>query len=165
MLACDDEGLMSLRFDVSEREASDHPILEESAKWLDVYFSGGVPDFTPSLKLKGTAFQLRVWDFLRSIPYGHTMTYGRIAQALSCGSAQAVGQAVGHNPIAIILPCHRVIGSDGSLTGYSGGIERKSTLLKIEGITTKKITSPQSGRLYTFPSPRASREHNACTAR
>ena len=138
VLACDDEGLMSLRFDDAEHEASDHPTLEDSAKWLDVYFSGGVPDFTPPLNLKGTAFQLRVWDFLRSIPYGHTTTYGRIAQELSCGSSQAVGQAVGHNPLAIIIPCHRVIGSDGSLTGYAGGTERKSALLKLEGITPKK---------------------------
>ena len=138
VLACDDEGLMSLGFDDAEHESSSHPVLDEAKKWLDVYFSGGVPDFTPPLNLKGTAFQLRVWDFLRSIPYGHTMTYGRIAQALSCGSAQAIGQAVGHNPIAIIIPCHRVLGSDGSLTGYSGGIERKTALLKLEGITAKK---------------------------
>ena len=137
MLECDDEGLVSLGFDDAEHESSSHPVLDEAKKWLDVYFLGGVPDFRPPMNLKGTAFQLRVWDFLRSIPYGHTITYGRIAQELSCGSAQAIGQAVGHNPIAIIIPCHRVLGSDGSLTGYSGGIERKATLLKIESITAK----------------------------
>ena len=138
MLVCDDEGLMYLRFDDDEHKASSHPVLDEARKWLDVYFSGGVPDFRPPMNLKGTAFQLRVWDFLRSIPYGHTTTYGRIAQALSCGSAQAVGQAVGKNPITIIIPCHRVLGSDGSLTGYAGGLDRKAALLKIESITAKK---------------------------
>ena len=133
MLACDDEGLTGLRFSDSEQTASMHPILDEARKWLDVYFSGQVPDFTPPLNLKGTAFQLRVWKFLLTIPYGHTTTYGETASLLSCKSAQAIGQAVGRNPAAIIVPCHRVIAVDGSLAGYSAGLWRKEALLRLEG--------------------------------
>lgn len=133
MLACDDEGLTDLCFAAPERITFKHPILDEARKWLDVYFSGQVPNFTPPLNLKGTAFQLRVWGFLRTIPYGHTTTYGKMASLLSCKSAQAIGQAVGRNPVAIIVPCHRVIGVDGSLTGYAAGLERKEALLRLEG--------------------------------
>ena len=133
MLVCDEEGLMSLSFDDHENEASDYPILEEAVKWLNVYFSGQVPDFTPPLKIKGTTFQLRVWECLRKIPYGHTTTYKAIAQELSCRSTQAIGQAVSRNPIALIIPCHRVIAVDGSLRGYAGGLERKAALLRLEG--------------------------------
>lgn len=114
------------------------PILEEAEKWLDIYFGGNAPEFTPPLDLQGSEFCREVWDILMRIPYGKTVTYGDIARmlaekkGLAKMSAQAVGGAVGHNKISLIIPCHRVIGSDGSLTGYSGGIEKKAALLALE---------------------------------
>ncbi len=114
------------------------PIFLQTARWLDNYFSGKEPDFTPNIVMKGTPFQMAVWDILRTIPYGQTMTYGQIAAKLAQQtgikkmSAQAVGGAVGRNPISIIVPCHRVVGADGSLTGYAGGIDRKRGLLRLE---------------------------------
>lgn len=113
-------------------------IFEEARRWLDVYFSGRKPDFTPPTAPAGTAFQQSVWEILRTIPYGQTVTYGaiarRIEQNTGCRmSAQAVGGAVGRNPISILIPCHRVIGADGSLTGYAGGIDKKERLLRWEG--------------------------------
>ena len=102
------------------------------------YFGGVIPDFTPALNLKGTAFRKAVWKILLTIPYGRTMTYGeiadRIAEETGGGrmSAQAVGGAVGHNPVSLIVPCHRVIGSDGRMTGYAGGIDKKVRLLRME---------------------------------
>ena len=115
------------------------PIFEEALRWLDVYFSGRKPDFTPPTAPAGTAFQQSVWEILRTIPYGETTTYGaiarRIEQNTGCRmSAQAVGGAVGRNPISILIPCHRVIGADGSLTGYAGGLDKKAYLLRIEEI-------------------------------
>ncbi len=113
-------------------------VFDETKEWLDCYFGGNNPSFMPEILLKGTAFQMEVWDILKTIPYGETMTYGEIARiiakkhGISRMSAQAVGQAVGHNPIGIIVPCHRVIGSNGSLTGYAGGLDRKKKLLAIE---------------------------------
>lgn len=107
---------------------SDHPILLSAEKWLHIYFSGQNPDFMPPLAPQGTAFQLRVWDALKTIPYGATITYGQILP----GSARAVGAAVGRNPISLFIPCHRVVGAKGSLTGYAGGIERKMFLLRLE---------------------------------
>lgn len=109
-------------------------VFEETVRWLDTYFSGQAPDFTPPMRLEGTAFQQSVWEILRAIPYGTTRTYGQIATQLGRMSAQAVGGAVGHNPIALIIPCHRVIGADGSLTGYAAGLNRKSWLLRHEHI-------------------------------
>ena len=115
------------------------PAFADTCRWLDLYFAGRVPDFTPPLSLNGTAFQNAVWDILRTIPYGQTTTYGEIAgqivklQGVAKMSAQAVGGALGHNPIAIIVPCHRVIGKDGRLTGYTGGLQRKEWLLRHEG--------------------------------
>ncbi|MFC2500283.1 MAG: methylated-DNA--[protein]-cysteine S-methyltransferase [Selenomonas noxia] len=113
-------------------------IFEEARRWLDVYFSGRKPDFTPPTAPAGTAFQQSVWEILRTIPYGQTVTYGaiarRIEQNTGCRmSAQAVGGAVGRNPISILIPCHRVIGADGSLTGYAGGLDKKERLLQWEG--------------------------------
>ena len=113
-------------------------IFEEARRWLDVYFSGRKPDFMPALAPHGTAFQQSVWEILRTIPYGQTVTYGaiarRIEQNTGCRmSAQAVGGAVGRNPISILIPCHRVIGADGSLTGYAGGLDKKERLLQWEG--------------------------------
>ena len=112
----------------------DHlPIFKETRRWLDIYFAGKVPDFTPALSLRASDFRRQVWEILLSIPYGHTMTYGEIARQIGKPDAsQAVGSSVGHNPISLIIPCHRVIGADGSLTGYAGGIERKRWLLGIE---------------------------------
>ena len=115
-----------------------HPILDEAGRWLDLYFAGKIPDFMPKLSPQGTPFQKEVWGILRTIPYGKTMTYGEIAKIIAARrgvsqmSAQAVGGAVGHNPITIFIPCHRVMGADGKLTGYAGGIEKKRALLDLE---------------------------------
>lgn len=116
------------------------PVLGNVVSWLDAYFAGGKPSLeNMPLSPQGTDFQLSVWRVLRSIPYGKTSTYGTIARQLSdelgCNvSPRAVGNAVGHNPISIIVPCHRVVGADGSLTGYAGGLERKKYLLQLEGV-------------------------------
>ncbi len=107
-------------------------VFEETCRWLDLYFSGIKPDFTPSLNPQGSLFQQKVWRELLAIPYGQTTTYGAIAKHINCRSAQAVGQAIHRNPIAIIIPCHRVIGADGSLTGYASGLDIKQQLLAIE---------------------------------
>lgn len=120
-----------------------HPLpyaLSESIRWLDIYFAGKNPKFMPPLHLTGTTFQMEVWENLKKIPYAETTTYGEIAsiiakqRRISSMSAQAVGNAVGHNPISIIVPCHRVLGANGALTGYAGGIERKKALLMLEQI-------------------------------
>lgn len=146
-LASDGEALTGLWFDgqthfaatlSAEHAEQNLPIFSEAAKWLDVYFSGRKPDFIPLLHVKTSAFRAAVWEILLSIPYGETLTYGEIASraAERSGkqrmSSQAVGGAVGHNPISLIIPCHRVIGADGSLTGYAGGLERKKRLLALE---------------------------------
>lgn len=116
------------------------PVFAETKKWLDLYFQGKEPDFTPQLSLKGSPFRMTVWEILLAIPYGQTITYGEIAARIAAQkgiphmSAQAVGGAVGHNPISIIVPCHRVVGTNGSLTGYAGGIDKKMELLKLEKV-------------------------------
>lgn len=142
LLAADETGLTGLWFegqkyfpsflgvDYQEKET---PVLTETARWLDVYFSGKDPDILPPLHPQGSPFRQAVWDILLTIPRGQTMTYGEIARRLGVHSAQAVGGAVGHNPISILIPCHRVVGSDGSLTGYAGGFDRKTRLLQLEG--------------------------------
>lgn len=120
-------------------EERELPVFNETKRWLDIYFQGKSPDFTPMISYHTTSFRQQVWEILIKIPYGETMTYGEIADMLAEErgifkmSAQAVGGAVGHNVIAIIIPCHRVIGRDGSLTGYAGGIEKKKRLLRLEG--------------------------------
>ena len=146
-LGSDGKALTGLWFDGQEHYAvtlpsqAEHrrlPVFDETCRWLDIYFSGCAPDFTPELALHGTPFRKAVWDILLTIPFGKTMSYGEIAEILarqrgiSRMSAQAVGGAVGHNPVSIIVPCHRVVGADGSLTGYAGGLERKARLLEIE---------------------------------
>ncbi|MDR0683740.1 MAG: methylated-DNA--[protein]-cysteine S-methyltransferase [Spirochaetaceae bacterium] len=116
------------------------PIFENIQNWLDIYFSGSAPDFTPPLMPKGTPYQKSVWDELCKIPYGKTRTYGDLAKQFELQnegrptSARAIGGAVGHNPISILIPCHRVMGQSGNLTGYAGGIDKKIKLLKLEGI-------------------------------
>lgn len=127
------------------------PVFDLTAQWLDIYFSGRCPDFTPPLCLQGTDFRRDVWRLLLKVPYGTTTTYKQLAQQLAAAkhktamAAQAVGSAVGHNPVSIIVPCHRVIGINGSLTGYAGGLGRKLALLKLEGINTAALTLPTKG--------------------
>ena len=127
------------------------PVFEQTKSWLDIYFSGKKPDFTPPLEPVGSEFRREVWELLLSIPYGRTVTYAELAAAiaerrsLSHMSAQAVGGAVGHNPISIIIPCHRVVGSGGSLTGYAGGIDRKIRLLSLEGADMSRLYVPAKG--------------------
>lgn len=120
-------------------ERAELPVFGQTKKWLDVYFGGGEPAFTPAVALRGSEFQIAVWNVLSAIPYGKTVTYGEIAKNLTAvtgrkTSARAVGSAVGRNPVSIIVPCHRVLGADGSLTGYAGGVERKRELLRLEGV-------------------------------
>ena len=111
----------------------DLDIFKKATKWLDDYFDGLNPEIDFKLNPQGSDFRLMVWRILTEIPYGETITYGEIASKISpTMSAQAVGSAVGHNPIAILIPCHRVMGADGKLTGYAGGFERKLELLKLE---------------------------------
>ncbi len=144
-LASDGEALTGLWFVgqkyyasalTGENERRELPVFSETRRWLDMYFAGDKPDFTPKLDPKGSEFRRKVWDALLEIPYGETVTYGKLAKKLGCRSARAVGGAVGHNPISVIIPCHRVLGSDGSLTGYAGGTDRKRGLLSIEKINT-----------------------------
>lgn len=112
----------------------DLPVFMQARGWLDRYFAGERPEASElPLAPQGSVFRQRVWAILCEIPYGRTMTYGEIAGRLSCKSAQAIGGAVGHNPISIIIPCHRVLGSSGSLTGYAGGVDKKIWLLRHEG--------------------------------
>lgn len=146
-MASDGEALTGLWFDGQkhfalyldkEHEEKDLPVFEKAKKWLDIYFSGKEPEFQLPLKFTGSSFQNEVWEILYTIPYGQTKTYGEIAKELATRrgisrmSAQAVGGAVGKNEISIIVPCHRVVGSNGSLTGYAGGIDKKIELLKLE---------------------------------
>jgi len=109
-------------------------VIRDTNHWLDIYFSGRQPDFTPAYRMEGlTPFRKAVLDVVREIPFGRTMTYGEIAKRLNVRSAQAVGGAVGWNPICLIVPCHRVMGANGNLTGYGGGLPNKIALLKLEG--------------------------------
>ena len=158
MLAADGTGLRGLWFDgqkyfardlSAERIEQNTPALTEAKRWLDIYFAGKEPDFLPPLHPTGSAFRQSVWEILLKIPYGQTITYGDIARQLAAKrglanmSAQAVGGAVGHNEISVIIPCHRVVGANGSLTGYAGGIDKKIFLLKHEGIDTEKFYVPR----------------------
>jgi methylated-DNA-[protein]-cysteine S-methyltransferase len=128
----------------------DYPVFEALRMWLASYFSGA--DWGPELRLapRGTPFQKAIWDILLRIPFGQTTTYGAIAKevaaerGLSSMSAQAIGGAVGHNPISILIPCHRVVGSNRSLTGYAGGLDKKDALLQIERADRIKIFSKHS---------------------
>ena len=132
-------GLLKRRLDCAEHDV---PVFRETRRWLDIYFSGRQPDFTPRYRMVSlTPFRREVVDAMRAVPFGATATYGDIAAALAKKhgiakmSAQAVGGAVGWNPICIIVPCHRVVGAGHSLTGYGGGITNKVRLLSLEGLT------------------------------
>ena len=125
-------------------------VLADARAWLDRYFAGEEPAQLPALAARGTDFQQRVWAQLRTIPYGSTRTYGQIADAVEAQtghrcSARAVGGAVGRNPIGIIVPCHRVVGADGSLTGYAAGTDRKTRLLRLEGVRLPDLGVDQDG--------------------
>ena len=159
-LACDDEAITGLWFEDSrhfgntlpdETEAKQHPLLDEAGRWLDIYFSGQEPDFLPPLRYGSTKFRKTVDDIMLTIPYGKTMTYGEIAArvardwGLEKMSAQAVGGAVGSNPISIMIPCHRVVGTNGSLTGYGGRMWRKVKLLELEKVDMSNLYVPKKG--------------------
>lgn len=126
-------------------------VFEKACDWLKIYFSGEEPSFTPDLRLKGSRFRHRVWDILLKIPYGEVITYKEIADKVALEknvesmSAQAVGGAVAHNPISLIIPCHRVVGANGSLTGYAGGIDKKIKLLELEKIKTDRFFISKNG--------------------
>lgn len=127
------------------------PILSQAVRWLDIYFSGKAPSFTPPLAMETTPFRRAVWEIMLTIPFGKTMTYGEIAEIIAKHrginrmSAQAVGGAVGHNSISLIIPCHRVVGTNGSLTGYAGGIDKKIKLLTLEKADMTSLFVPKSG--------------------
>ena len=148
LLAADDGGLMGAWFygqryfarglEGAEKDVeAETPVLAAARRWLDAYFAGerpGVADLP--LAPRGTAFQRRVWGALLAIPYGETRTYGELAAELG-SSPRAIGTAVGRNPISVIIPCHRVVGAGGSLTGYAGGLDRKQALLELEQTATQ----------------------------
>ena len=135
-----------------ERGAKHLPVFDQTRRWLDIYFSGKAPDFTPPLAMKTTDFRRQVWEILLTIPFGRTMTYGAIAEIMARRrglprmSAQAVGGAVGHNAISLIIPCHRVIGANGNLTGYGGGIDKKIRLLELEGVDMSGLFIPKNAQ-------------------
>ena len=151
-LASDGEKLSGLWFEgqkyygstlSEENEQRKLLIFEQTGQWLDTYFSGQQPDFTPPLSMQDTPFRRAVWEILLKIPYGQTMTYGAIAKEIAGQmSAHAVGGAVGHNPISLSIPCHRVVGANGSLTGYAGGIDKKVRLLTLERADMSKFFIP-----------------------
>ena len=142
--------LDSLREETQEN--SDSVVLNQTKEWLERYFKGEEPAISElRLAPQGSEFRKAVWKILCEIPYGRVITYGEITKKVAAGqglahmSAQAVGGAVGHNPISIIIPCHRVVGTDGSLTGYAGGIEKKKKLLSHEGVSLDKLYVPKKG--------------------
>ena len=162
LLAADETGLTGLWFDGGKYFAdnlpkdylqAETPILAETVRWLEIYFSGRQPDFLPPMHPVGTPFRKMVWEILLQIPYGETTTYGEIAQKMSekMGiqrmSAQAVGGAVGHNEISIIIPCHRVVGANGNLTGYAGGLDKKMALLQLEGVDMRQFFVPNKVKI------------------
>ena len=159
-LACDEEAVIGLWFNgqkyfgniLPEQPAEKEcPLFADARRWLDIYFSGKAPDFLPPLRYDSTPFRRQVCDIMLTIPYGGTMTYGEIAAEVARQrgaekmSAQAVGGAVGHNPISLMIPCHRVVGTNGSLTGYAGGISRKVKLLELERANMDRFFVPKKG--------------------
>lgn len=157
-LATDEVGVVGLWFKDAkyyaycldkENEPRETPVLKELKRWLDLYFKGIEPDFTPPIHMIGTPFQLEVWNILKEIPYGKTTTYKEIADKIAKNrgaermSAQAVGTAVGKNNISLLVPCHRVVGTNNSLAGYAGGIDRKMYFLKLEGSYKEEYFVPK----------------------
>ena len=160
LLAADETGLTGLWFEGEkfyalsldpEHEERETPIFAITRRWLDIYFSGHEPDFMPPVHMIGSEFRRCVWELLLQIPYGTAVTDGDLARqvarrrGLRRMSAQAVGGAVGHNEISIIVPCHRVVGTNGSLTGYAGGVDKKRRLLELEGVDMEKFFVPARG--------------------
>lgn len=143
LLTCREEGLTGLWMNRAPSEddcrRQDHPVFQETIKWLDSYFRGKDLPVTVPLCLEGTPFRQQVWQLLQTIPYGESRSYGELARQMAANlgkenmSAQAIGQAVGSNPVSILIPCHRVVGAKGQLTGYAGGIDKKIWLLRHEG--------------------------------
>lgn len=160
LLAADEIGLTGLWFEgqkyfadnlPAERAERETETLALAKRWLDIYFAGKEPDFMPPLHPVGSPFRRAVWELLLEIPYGQTTTYGELSRRLAAKmgiahmSAQAVGGAVGHNGISIIIPCHRVVGTDGSLTGYAGGVDKKVKLLELERVDMCGFFVPKKG--------------------
>lgn len=164
-LACDGEGqnLVGLwiqgqkyhgdTLPLAMEKRDDIPLFDDAKNWLDRYFSGQRPGVSElPLAPVGGAFRQEVWSILCEIPYGDLMTYGDIARKMAVRmgragmSSRAVGQAVGHNPLSIVIPCHRVVGSNGSLTGFSAGLEAKMKLLRLEGVDPSRFLAPAKGR-------------------
>lgn len=159
-LRSDGEALTGLWFaddkhygakDIAGAALADLDVFMQAEAWLAEYFAGREPKVSVPLKLQGSEFQMQVWRLLQDIPYGRFVTYGDIAKKIAAQkglarmSAQAVGGAVGHNPLCIIVPCHRVVGANGSLTGYGGGMWRKVRLLELEKVDMSKLTVPTKG--------------------
>lgn len=159
-LRSDGEALTGLWFaddkhygakDIAGAALADLDVFMQAEAWLAEYFAGREPKVSVPLKLQGSEFQMQVWRLLQDIPYGRLVTYGDIAKKIAAQkgvarmSAQAVGGAVGHNPLCIIVPCHRVVGANGSLTGYGGGMWRKVRLLELEKVDISKLTVPTKG--------------------
>lgn len=159
-IASDGSSLTGLWFDGQkyfaaslspEHEEKVLPVFEQTIEWLDCYFSGKNPGFMPEMHLESTPFRLSVWEILKKIPYGKIITYKDIAKeiarlnGLPSMLTQAVGNAVGHNPISIIIPCHRVVSCNGSLTGYAGGISKKIELLTLEQVDMTNLFVPKKG--------------------
>ena len=159
-LRSDGEALTGLWFaddkhygakDIAGAAMADLDVFMQAEAWLAEYFAGREPKVSVPLKLQGSEFQMQVWRLLQDIPYGRLVTYGDIAKKIAAQkgvarmSAQAVGGAVGHNPLCIIIPCHRVVGANSSLTGYGGGMWRKVRLLELEKVDMSKLTVPTKG--------------------
>lgn len=159
ILACDGTALTGVWFEgqkylslpADARPDEGQPVLIQAADWLDRYFAGERPSLEQlPLSPAGSPFRQAVWELLRQIPYGQVTTYKALAQTLAgrlgreTMSSQAVGGAVGHNPISVIIPCHRVVGTDGSLTGYAGGLDRKLALLRHEGTDLTRLSLPKT---------------------
>ena len=160
LLAACETGLTGLWFDGAKYYAcgldpnpveKNTPVFDQTKKWLDIYFSGREPDFMPPMHMIGSPFRLSIWKLLVQIPYGRTISYGELAKmaarekGIASMSPQAVGGAVGHNRISILIPCHRVIGANGSLTGYAGGVDKKERLLLLENVDMEKLFVPSKG--------------------
>ncbi len=160
-LASDGASLTELRFGPPSASGAALPLFRDAFAWLDAYFSGRDPGPTPPLAPQGTGFQRRVWQALGTVPFGETRSYGALARAVGCGSARAVGQAVHNNPIAIMIPCHRCIGADGSLTGFAGGLDIKRRLLTLEESRMRLLFTLDAGnyeegkKTFSRPSARA----------